>query len=446
MSFPKGFLWGTATASYQIEGAVHQGGRGETIWDRFCHTPGKIEGGDTGDIACDHYNRFREDVGLMAHLGLKAYRFSIAWARIFPAGKGRHNPEGLDFYQSLVEALQENGIVPMATLYHWDLPQQLQEKGGWENRDTSHYFADYAAYLFERLGDRVGYWITHNEPWVTAFMGHDTGVHAPGLKNRRAALEVSHQLLLSHCEATAIYRQTGRSGKIGIALNLHPIYPHSDSPGDRDAASIADGYINRWFLDPLCRGDYPEDMRELYLKAYDAPSMTQEDLSLFRETQTDFVGVNYYFPYRVRSGPKLGWFDIVPPEKGADTTEMGWEIYPEGMYETLLRLHREYGSPQLFITENGAAFRDEMDANGQLPDDERIRFLESHISQAARAAVDGCSLKGYFVWTLLDNFEWAHGYGKRFGLIHIDYETQRRTPKRSAFWYRDVIAKNGLVP
>lgn len=441
VEFPEAFVWGAATASYQIEGGVREGGRGESIWDRFSHTPGKIQNGDTGDVACDHYHRYAEDVELMAELGLNAYRFSIAWPRIFPEGKRQVNTQGLDFYNRLVDCLLEAGIEPFATLYHWDLPQALQEEGGWANQDTVGYFADYTVTVSRELGDRIHHWITHNEPWVVAFLGHATGEHAPGLKDLATALQVSHHLLLSHSQAVPILREHGDADtRVGITLNLHPAHPASESQADEEAARRFDGYKNRWFLDPLFKGQYPEDM----LAWYDdkAPSIHPGDLDRIA-VPIDFLGVNYYFRDVVEAGPQEKFLqaNTIKPQE-AEYTEMGWEIYPEGLYELLMRLHQGYQVPKLYVTENGAAFADEVEADGQVHDPRRVRYLQEHFLQAHRAIQDGAPLAGYFVWTLLDNFEWAFGYSKRFGLIYVDHPTQERIVKESGKWYRDVIAEN----
>jgi beta-glucosidase len=445
--FPKDFLWGAATAAYQIEGAVQEDGRGQTIWDRFCATPGKIFAGHTGQTACDHYHRYREDIALMRDLGLRSYRFSIAWARIFPAGSGRPNQAGLDFYQHLVDALAEAGIVPLATLYHWDLPQALQDQGGWEARDTARRFADYAAILFETLGDRVKLWITHNEPFVAAYIGHKTGEHAPGIRDEARAVQVAHHLLLSHALAVQAFRQQQSAGaKIGIALNLHPVEAASEESEDRRAAALFDKYQNRWFLDPVFRGGYPLDLLEMFQSRHGTPSLQEEDLPTFADAAVDFLGVNYYFRNIVRrpDRPQELFTAVRPDYPGARFTEMGWEVWPDGLYDLLIRLHREYGQPELYVTENGAAFPDDRVGDGRVDDEDRVKFLHDHFQAAGRALAEGVRLKGYQVWSLLDNFEWAHGYSKRFGLVHVDFATQKRTPKRSALWYRRVIEQGGV--
>jgi beta-glucosidase len=445
--FPADFLWGTATSAYQIEGAVREDGRGETIWDRFCATPGKIFEGHTGEVACDHYHRFREDVALMRELGLRSYRFSVAWARVFPAGGGRLNPAGLDFYQRLVDELAGAGITPMATLYHWDLPQALQDHGGWEARDTARYFADYAAALFQRLGDRIKLWITHNEPYVAAFIGYGTGEHAPGIRGQAKAVQVAHHLLLSHALAVQAYRERkGAGGKIGISLDLHPVLAASDHPEDRQAATLYDARQNRWFLDPVFLGRYPPDLLEILRRRNEAPRHPEEDLQTFAASPVDFLGVNYYFRQLVRRPERKGdlFAPVRPDYPGVHFTEMGWEEWPDGLYELLKRLDREYGQPELYVTENGAACPDERMADGRVDDQDRVSYLREHFAAAAKALAEGVRLKGYQIWSLLDNFEWAFGYSKRFGLVHVDRQTLRRTPKQSALWYRRLIAEGGL--
>ncbi len=447
INFPKDFLWGTATAAFQIEGAVNEDGRGESIWDRFSHTPGKVYRNQNADIACDHYHRYREDIRLMKNVGLRSYRFSIAWSRIFPAGGGKLNIPGLDFYQRLVDDLLADEIVPMITLYHWDLPQSLQDKGGWANRDTVKYYLDYAAAMFDKLADRVQLWITHNEPWVTSFMGHDSGVHAPGTRDRQTALQVSHHLLLSHAGAVELFDEyRGTDSRIGITLNIAPAYPDTDSPEDELAARYYDGYQNRWFLNPLFRGSYPQDMAEVYQRHYNAPAVKPEDLDAFSKSRIDFLGVNYYMRKILRrplTREEL-FTEVRPDYQGARFTEMDWEIYPDGLYSLLTRIQREYDPPAIYITENGIACPDRIDAEGRIQDDGRIDFLRSHFRAAQRAMQEGVKLKGYYVWSLIDNFEWAYGFSKRFGIAYVDYGSQARILKASAHWYRQVIADSGF--
>jgi len=437
LGFP---FFGVATAAYQIEGAVTEDGRGESIWDRFSHTPGTVAGGDTGDVACDHYHRWEDDLDLMASLGIESYRFSIAWPRVQPAGSGPVNPKGLAFYRRLAEGLLERGIEPVATLYHWDLPQRLQDKGGWASRDTAYRFADYAAVTADRLADVVPGWITHNEPYVAAFDGHAKGVMAPGIRDWATALRVSHHLLLSHGLATRALRSVISSGTpIGIALYLHPAYPASDSPEDARAATIADGHQNRWFLDPVFRGRYPQDMLDHYASALGPPDFVRhDDLATIAEP-IDVLGVNFYFPERVAADPveqPLGfrYVDPRPP-----LTSMGWEQRPSAFRELLERLGREYGEVPIWVTENGAAFDDDV-VDSQIDDAPRIAYLRGHLDAVAAAMEAGVDIRRYFVWSFMDNFEWAHGLSPRFGIVHVDYETQQRIPKRSAWWYRDHIA------
>jgi beta-glucosidase len=444
MPFPPDFLWGVATAAYQIEGAVHVDGRGESIWDRFSHTPGKTLNGDTGDVACDHYHRSAEDVELMARLGVRAYRFSVAWPRIFPSGAGTLNGKGIDFYARLVDRLLARGITPAVTLYHWDLPQALQDTGGWANRDTAGRFGDYAEAVFRALGDRVALWITHNEPWVVAFLGHFTGVHAPGLTDLRTSLTAAHHVLLSHGLAVDAHRALGLTAPVGITLSLIPSYPYSDSEADVMAASTADGYTNRWFLDPVLRAAYPDDMRELFTELAGPLDFVRDgDLSVVSRP-IDFLGVNYYTRGVVRAAPeqRFGYDAVDPVQRGEPVTDMPTEIAPDALADLLLRLKRDYGDIPQYVTENGAAFNDTPDADGQVRDPRRVEFLRSHFEAAARAIDSGVPLKGYFVWSFLDNFEWAYGYSKRFGIVYVDYPTQTRIPKTSARFFTSVIAEN----
>ena len=443
--FPDGFIWGAATASYQIEGSPNADGKGESIWDHFAHTPGRVWNNDTGDLACDHYLRYKEDVRMMADLGLNSYRFSISWPRIFPTGGGMPYSRGLDFYRRLVDELHRNSIQPAVTLYHWDLPQALQDKGGWENRDTAHYFAEYASYLFENLDLPVSMWITLNEPWVVAVLGNAFGVHAPGQTDFNLALKVSHNLLIAHGLAVNAFRLAKRTDeKIGITLNLVPVQPLTDSEEDLAAARRSDGFMNRWFLDPIFKGSYPEDMVKIFSKSFKVPVLDEEDSAIV-SSPLDFLGINNYTRVLVESTGDQDAFmgsPVNPPD--ADYTEMGWEVYPMGLYELLTRVHRDYGPLPLYITENGAAFEDRLVENGSVDDDRRVAYLSDYIEQCWKAIQEGVPLKGYYVWTLMDNFEWAFGYSKRFGIVYIDFETQKRYPKKSAYWYRQVIGRNGL--
>jgi beta-glucosidase len=435
---PAGFRFGAATAAYQIEGAVREDGRGESIWDRFALLPGAVAGGDSGDVACDHYHRWEDDLDLMASLGIESYRFSIAWPRVQPEGRGPLNHHGVAFYRRLVEGLLARGIEPVATLYHWDLPQALQLAGGWAVRETADRFADYAAAMAAELGDLVEGWITHNEPWVVAFLGHATGVKAPGVRDWPTALTVSHHLLVSHGLAVDAVRAGARAGvPVGITLNLTPMRPASASEEDVLAAERMDGYQNRWFLDPVLRGAYPADLLSHYERRFGALDASGLELAA---RPIDFLVVNYYSPALVRSAPAVAPLlaDTVPalPPR----TAMGWPVDADGLYEVLVRLRRDYGAPMIYITENGAAFDDEELVDGVVEDPSRVAYLADHLQALRRAVADGVDVRRYHAWSLLDNFEWEHGYSKRFGIVRVDYATQERTVKRSGLWYRDHIA------
>jgi beta-glucosidase len=453
VTFPDGFLWGTATSAYQIEGAVEEDGRGTSIWDTFTHTPGTIHHGDTGDVATDHYHRFEDDLDLMARLGLTAYRFSVAWPRILPAGTGYVNEAGLDFYRRLVDGLLERSIVPALTLYHWDLPQALQDRGGWTNRDVAGWFADYAGIVYEALGDRISLWMTLNEPWVSAWAGHGSGVHAPGVKDDAQALVASHHLLLAHGTAAQALRAGRGEGRIGITLNLSPTPPASDDESDIAAARRADGYYNRLYLDPLFHARYPEDIRDSFRSVSDFGFVRDGDLETIA-AGIDFLGVNFYTRHMIAAapGPRDGSSRDLPEPleativraPGVASTALGWGIEPEGLTELLTRIRDEYTSLPIHVTENGAGFNDYVNPEGLVEDPERIEFLEAHFRAAHEAIRQGVDLRGYFVWSLMDNFEWALGYSARFGIVFVDYGTQTRIPKRSAGWYADVIRCNGL--
>jgi beta-glucosidase len=439
-SFPPDFRWGAATAAYQIEGAARVDGRGESVWDRFAATPGKVRNGDSGEIACDFYHRYRDDVALMRQLGLDAFRFSVAWPRVFPGGRGRVNEEGLDFYDRLVDELLANGITPFATLFHWDTPQALEEAGGWPERETAEAFVAYAEAVAARLGDRVRHWVTHNEPWVCAWIGHAWGEHAPGRTSETDAVAAAHHLLLSHGWAVSAIRREAPDAQVGITLNLAHAYPASHSPEDEAAAWRVDGEGNRWFLDPIFRGAYPSDLLERNEIA--GPFVRDGDLEAM-SAPLDFLGVNNYFRFVVSAGaegPQL----VRDPE--ALHTDMGWEVYPDGLHALLTRVAHEYAPTAIYVTENGAAFGDVRGHDGRVHDPERKAYLESHIDAVARALAGGAPVKGYFVWSLLDNFEWAHGYSKRFGIVYVDYPTLERVPKDSFYWYRDFIASGRNAP
>jgi beta-glucosidase len=440
------FAWGAATAAYQIEGGVDEDGRGPSIWDHFSHTPGKVHNDDTGDVACDHYHRWREDVALMRRLGLNAYRFSIAWPRVQPLGTGPVNAAGLDWYDRLVDALLEAGIQPWATLYHWDLPQALQDQGGWDNPATVDAFVGYAAAVTSRLGDRVKRWITFNEPWCSAFLGHYTGEHAPGQRDAATALRVAHALLLAHGRAVPVVRANCPGAKVGISLNVTSVLPATDALADQAAARRYDGFLNRWFLDPLYGRGYPKDMLAhyggmSYLTFLDSAS--EADMRSIA-VPTDFLGVNYYNPHRVvadETDALLGASARRPPR--AAVTQMGWVVRPASLFDLLRDLAAEYPVGSLAVTENGAAYPDPSPRGGRVADGDRTQYLVEHVAAAERAVAAGVPLCGYFAWSLLDNFEWAWGYSRRFGIIHVDFHTQRRTMKDSAHWYLEFI-KNSV--
>jgi beta-glucosidase len=452
LNFPENFLWGTATASYQVEGAVDEDGRGKSIWDTFSHTPGKVRHGDTGDIACDQYHRLEEDLDLMAELGLQAYRFSVAWPRITPEGAGSVNQKGLDYYRRLVDGLRQRSIEPMLTLYHWDLPQALEDRGGWTNRETSERFADYTGVVYEALSDSVGFWITLNEPWVSAWMGYGLGVHAPGHKDSSKALAATHHLLLGHGLAMERMRSAGDENQLGVTLNLHPARPSRDRDADREAARRVDGQANRLYLDPLFLGKYPEDLVSYYEeRGLDLSFVQSGDLEKI-SVPLDFLGINYYFRNIVRDAQgedlpdmpfaDLGARTIIPHD--AEKTAMGWPVEPQGLKEILVHIKEDYADVPIYVTENGRAVNDYIDPEGDVDDEERVSYLDAHFRAAHEAMERGVDLRGYMVWSFLDNFEWAEGYSKRFGIVFVEYETQRRVPKASARWYSDVIRRNGL--
>ena len=439
--FPPSFLWGAATAAYQIEGAWNEDGKGESVWDRFSHTPGTIEGGHTGDVACDHYHRMPQDVALMKSLGLKGYRFSISWPRVIPAGRGTANPKGLDFYDRLVDELLAAGIFPNVTLNHWDLPQALQDEGGWANRDIAGWFADYAKVMFDRLGDRVTMWATHNEPFVVSMMGYGWGHFAPGISDIVQAYRAVHHLNLAHGRAVQVFRDGGYEGRIGIVLDLQNQEPASPSPADVAACQRAVDGSQGVFLEPIFKGRYPTALFE-WIKPV-APPVEPGDMELISQP-IDFLGINHYFTFQVgygKDGPAnfTQTFKMAP---GWTSTESGWAVNPAGLTRVLLRVKDEYGNPPVYITENGTADPKEVVAEGKVQDDFRTRYLREHLMAIHDAMQAGANVKGYFQWSLLDNFEWASGYRPRFGMVRVDYETLQRTPKQSAYWYKEVIEKN----
>ncbi len=442
--FPDSFLWGASTSAYQIEGSPLADGAGPSIWQRFAHSPGRTTNGDTGDIACDHYRRYRDDVRLMSELGLQAYRFSISWSRVLPEGTGRVNAEGLGFYERLVDTLLAAGITPNATLFHWDLPAALDDRGGWLNRDVSHWFGDYARIVFAALGDRVPMWATLNEPWVVTDGGYLHGTLAPGHRNLFEAPIASHNLLRSHGTGVQAFRAEARTGQVGLVVNLEPKDPATSSAEDAAAARRGDAYMNRQYLDPVFTGHYPEEMHDIFGGAW--PDFPADDFPLIGQP-IDFLGINYYTRGVVRDDPAALPVRIAyvrQPEHAH--TETGWEVHPPSLTRTLLWVTGRYGRIPLYVTENGAALYDPPHAiDGVVQDPLRVWYYREHLKACREAIVRGADLRGYFAWSLLDNYEWSLGYSKRFGIVHVNYETQERTPKASALFYRDVIRSNGAV-
>jgi len=452
LSFPQGFTWGAATAAYQIEGAAHADGRGQSVWDTFSHTPGKVRGGDTGDIACDSYHRYREDVALMRSLSLTGYRFSVSWPRVQPGGTGGANQKGLDYYRALLDELAEHDIAAAVTLYHWDLPQELQDAGGWATRDTAYRFADYAAIVVDALGDRVGRWLTLNEPQVVSDNGYRTGRHAPGLTDDVAAAATTHHLLLGHGLAAQALR-AGGAAEVGITLDMHPVRVLGDGEALERARRITDAETNGLYLQPLLRGSYPADASAA-LRPPDA-LIHDGDMATINQP-LDFLGVNYYSPIILREGnPADLRRNEEPPRSevpgvvsyrpdSLERTPMGWLIDPEGLYELLIRVSGDAPGLPLYVFENGCAAEDYVNPEGNVHDIERVSYLHGHLGAAARAIKDGVNLAGYYVWSLLDNFEWGWGYQKRFGIVFVDFGTQRRIPKSSARFYGEVARANAL--
>ena len=457
-------MWGTATAAYQIEGAIAEDGRTPSIWDTFSATPGKVTNGDTGDRACDHYHRMDEDLDILAGLGVGAYRFSIAWPRIHPDVTGPANEKGLDFYKRLIAGLKDRNITPLPTMYHWDLPQSLEDQGGWANRDTALRFADYAATVLERL-DGIDKWTTFNEPWCSSWLGYGYGVHAPGRNNIGDAIRATHHLLLAHGLGVQAAREIVPHVEIGLTLNLGVHRPGTSDPADVAAAWRADGNTNRLFLDPLFRSSYPEDMRELYANTNGFDVVLEGDLETIA-TPIDFLGINFYTPGTVFDASRYdearaAGFNLGPKPEPSDQdylkalgvetpgrpkTAMGWEIDATALRELLVRISNEYTTLPLYITENGAAFADYVGTDGQVKDPERISYVYDHLNACLDAIADGVDLKGYFLWSLLDNYEWSFGYSRRFGIVWVDYDTSLRIPKASYHWYRGVVTSNTLAP
>ncbi|WP_103501740.1 MULTISPECIES: GH1 family beta-glucosidase [unclassified Streptomyces] len=459
LEFPPDFLWGTATASYQIEGAAREGGRTPSIWDTFSRTPGKVQNGDTGDVACDHYHRWADDLDLIKDLGIGAYRFSISWSRVQPTGRGPAVQSGLDFYRRLTDGLLERGITPVVTLYHWDLPQELEDAGGWPERETAERFAEYARLVAEGLGDRVTRWTTLNEPWCSSFLGYGSGVHAPGRTEPLAVLRAAHHLNLGHGLATQALRATlPGTAQVSITLNPAAVRPLTGSPEDLDAARRIDALQNRIWTGPILHGGYPEDLKADTAAVTDWSFVRPGDEEIINQP-LDSLGINYYQPSVVSYAPGRGtaeddghgdsqfspWVgsdDVAFHQASEERTEMNWSIDPSGLTELLTRFHREAPGLPLYVTENGAAFDDRVEEDGQVRDPRRVDYLHGHLSAVRDAIAQGAPVQGYFVWSLLDNFEWAYGYSKRFGVVHVDFETLKRTPKSSALWYADLIRHN----
>jgi beta-glucosidase len=441
--FPEGFLWGAATSAYQIEGSPLADDAGPSIWQRFAHTPGMIRNGDTGDVACDHYRRYRDDVELMHRLGLQTYRFSISWSRIFPQGRGAINPKGLGFYERLVDALLEKGITPNATLFHWDLPAALDDLGGWLNPDVAHWFADYAQAVFRRLDDRVPMWGTLNEPWVVSDGGYLFGALAPGHRNAYEAPIASHNMLRAHGAAVQAYRGCGRN-RIGLVVNIEPKYRASESPEDIAATRRAHAYMNEQYLDPVFFGRYPEELSEVFGDAW--PKWPAADLDLIRQ-KIDFLGVNYYTRSVTRADPAAWPLRASRvKQEGAVYSETDWEVYEQGFTDTLTWLHERYGPIPIYVTENGSAFADPPTASADPhPDPQRVDYLRRHVRALHKALRQGVDVRGYYAWSLLDNLEWSLGFSKRFGIVHVDFATQKRTLKQSGELYSRIIASRGAV-
>lgn len=443
--FPEGFTWGVATASYQIEGAYDEDGRGETIWDRFCAVPGNVQNGDDGKVACDHYHRYAEDVDLMKRMGMKAYRFSIAWSRILPKGYGEVNEKGVAFYGRLIDKLLEAGIEPYITLYHWDLPQALQDMGGWANPKMPEYFLEYAKVVLEAFGGRVKKWITLNEPYCAAFLGNYEGRHAPGYHDFSTAVRAAYHMYVGHGLVVEYFRSHACEGEIGITLNLMGRLPLTDSPEDIQAARVADGYLNRWFAEPIIFGRYPQDMIDLYQsKGVVLPEFQEEHLKLMSQ-KLDFVGLNYYNDFWVKADEKawpLG-FKIENP-KYIQVNDRNWPVTEQGFLKMLLRMKDEYGIEKIYITENGTSFPDVVSMEGKVEDGSRKDYLHRHISTLWEAIDRGVDVRGYFQWSLYDNFEWGCGYSSRFGIVYVDFNTQERIVKESGHWYSQVARENAV--
>ncbi|SDO53127.1 GH1 family beta-glucosidase [Alkalicoccus daliensis] len=442
LQFPKDMKWGTATASYQIEGAARKDGRGPSIWDTFAKTPGNVFKGHDGDVACDSYHRFPEDVQLMKELGVDMYRFSIAWPRIFPKGTGEVNEEGLAYYHRLVDSLLDSGIEPVCTLYHWDLPQALQENGGWENRDTIDAFAAYAETIFRSFEGKIKKYLTINEPWCASFLSNYIGAHAPGKQSLQAGVDTAHHLMIAHGRAVQSFRALSFEGEIGYAPNVEWNEPYSSSEEDAEACRRATGWFLDWFFDPVFKGSYPEFLTDWFAKEGVQVPIVEGDLDIISQP-IDFLGINYYTGGVARYQKGASLFDHERVDQGYEKTDIGWNIYPEGFYKILTKIHQQYGDMPIYITENGSCYNDEP-VDGVVADDGRIRYLEKHLTALHRAIQSGVPIKGYMTWSLLDNFEWAEGYNMRFGLVHVNYRTLVRTEKESYFWYQQFLKTKWL--
>jgi beta-glucosidase len=442
IQFPKGFKWGAATASYQIEGAHDKDGRGMSIWDTFSQTPGKVLNGDTGAMACDSYHRYEEDISLMKELGIDTYRFSVAWPRIFPNGTGEVNQKGLDFYHKFVDKLLENGIEPFCTLYHWDLPQALQDKGGWDNRETIDAFVQYAELMFREFDGKIKKWVTFNEPWCVSFLSNFIGVHAPGNKDLQLAANISHHLHVAHGKTVKKFRELAVEGEIGYAPNVTWLEPYSNRQEDIDACARARAWFVEWFFDPVFKGTYPQFMVDWFRKKGVELKIQDGDMEIISQP-IDFVGINYYTGNVGRFKENEGLFDCENVNMGYDKTDIGWFIYPDGFYHVLSFIAERYNNIPIYITENGACYNDDVE-DGRVKDEGRIKFLREHLIEINRCVASGVNIQGYLTWSLLDNFEWAEGYSKRFGIVHVNFETLERTKKDSYYWYKTVITNNSF--
>ncbi|SDB84307.1 beta-glucosidase [Pelagirhabdus alkalitolerans] len=441
VQFPKEMKWGVATASYQIEGAVNEGGRGLSIWDTFSKTPGKVKNGDNGDVACGSYHRYKEDVEMMDDLGVDFYRFSVAWPRIFPDGTGEVNQAGLDYYHRLVDELLEKGIQPMCTLYHWDLPQALQDQGGWGNRQTIDAFVNYANTMFEAFEGKIKHWITFNEPWCASFLSNYMGVHAPGNQDLQLAVDVAHHMNVAHGKAVSDFRKLGIEGQIGYAPNVEWNEPYSNRQEDIDACKRANAFHLDWFFDPVFKGEYPKFLVDLFEKNGAQLHVEPGDMEIISQP-IDFLGINYYSGSVARYKENEGLFEHERIDTGFQKTDIGWNIYPEGFYNVLTHIHKTYGDVPIYITENGSCYNEEPE-NGRVRDSKRIDYLQQHLIALDRAMKSGVNIKGYLTWSLMDNFEWAEGYTMRFGIVHVNYRTLERTKKDSFYWYKQMIS-NGF--